>query len=142
MIEMQVTGETPGTRSLHLNAMHPDAACVRIDAVTALKYCSGRGVGTVHVLKCDTEGHDLEVLLGALELFDEQRIVVCQLEYNHRWIYLRVPLSKEMVGTRPVGFPRIEHRGVETENTDCQEGGIRVKEHSVLLRMRIKLYDY
>jgi FkbM family methyltransferase len=87
--EMHVGGETAGTNSLHPDGMNPDGARVRIDTITALDYCSGNGVGTVHVLKCDTEGHDLDVLVGAKRLFDDERIVICQFEYNHRWIYSR-----------------------------------------------------
>ncbi len=41
----------------------------------------------IHLLKSDTEGHDMEVITGALPLLKEGRIAVHQFEYNHRWIF-------------------------------------------------------
>lgn len=43
-------------------------------------------IGHVLFVKSDTEGHDLSVLLGAVETLQKGRIDVWQFEYNHRWI--------------------------------------------------------
>ena len=43
----------------------------------------------MHLFKCDTEGHDLEVIRGALSMLMERRISLLQFEYNHRWVYAR-----------------------------------------------------
>jgi hypothetical protein len=81
--------EGAGTNSLYENERGPDTRRVEIRTMTADGYCRARGIETVHFMKCDTEGHDLFVLLGATELFRQERILVCQFEYNSRWVYSR-----------------------------------------------------
>ena len=87
--EMFVVGENEGTNSLHVDAMRKEGSFLRISMTTADAYCIENNIDTVHYLKCDTEGHDMEVLLGAKRLFQENRIKAFQFEYNHRWIYSR-----------------------------------------------------
>ena len=57
-----------------------------IDKTTVEEYCNLVNIKRIHFMKCDTEGHDMEVLIGAKALFKESRILVCQFEYNLRWI--------------------------------------------------------
>jgi len=53
-----------------------------------------RGVAEVDFLKIDTEGNDLNVLLGAKTYFAERRIKVVQFEYNAQWLYAGATLSR------------------------------------------------
>jgi FkbM family methyltransferase len=87
--EMYISGEAAETNSLHPDAINRDQRRIQIDRITASTYCSRNAIPIIHFLKCDTEGHDMEVLYGAKRLFDEQRIMACQFEYNHRWVYSR-----------------------------------------------------
>lgn len=87
--EMYISGETAETNSLHPDATNRDQRRIQIDKTTAYTYCSRNDIAIIHFLKCDTEGHDMEVLRGAKRLFDEQRVMACQFEYNHRWVYSR-----------------------------------------------------
>src|SRR5690606_34784044 len=38
------------------------------------------------ILKCDTEGHDLAVMRGGIDLLRSERVDIWQFEYNQRWI--------------------------------------------------------
>jgi hypothetical protein len=60
-----------------------------VNVTTIDDYCASKKIATIQLLKCDTEGHDMEVLRGAETLFCQGRIMVCQFEYNHRWVYSR-----------------------------------------------------
>lgn len=84
-----VVGDGAGTNSLHqdLTAVYTQSQVVVTDTID--RYCRENNVGMVHLLKSDTEGHDMEVLRGAQEMLRQGRIRVFQFEYNHRWIYSR-----------------------------------------------------
>jgi FkbM family methyltransferase len=61
------------------------AVSIRIDTVAA--YCLANNIPSIALLKCDTEGHDFEVIRGAMPMFYKNEIKIFQFEYNHRWIY-------------------------------------------------------
>jgi len=48
------------------------------------EYLAQAQIEHVVFVKSDTEGHDFNVLLGAVELFQQGRVDVWQFEYNHR----------------------------------------------------------
>jgi FkbM family methyltransferase len=85
MYEVEPNGTT--------NSLHPDpflpARRVAIETQTADTFCARSGIAKVHLLKVDAEGHDCSVLRGAARLFAEERVMVAQFEYNHRWVYAR-----------------------------------------------------
>ena len=78
--------ENAGTNSLYDDS-HGQKKPEIINLMSAADFCDLRGISHVHLLKCDTEGHDMEVIRGALSLLKEGRISVLQFEYNHRWIF-------------------------------------------------------
>lgn len=84
-----VHGQDAGTNSLHRESQSDGEMEVKIVKVTAADFCRARGLQNVQLLKCDTEGHDMEVIRGALPLLANGKISVLQFEYNHRWIYAR-----------------------------------------------------
>ena len=86
---MYVVDETAGTNSLHCEGGDSPARAISIDKITASQFCSLNKIDAIHLLKSDTEGHDMEVIIGALSLLKEGRIAVLQFEYNHRWIFSR-----------------------------------------------------
>lgn len=113
--EMYVGGETDGTNSLHADAMKRNQRRIETRKTTVFTYCSRNGIAIVHFLKCDAEGHDMEVLRGAKGLFDEQRVMACQFEYNHRWVYSRNYLKDvfDMFESTPYSIGKITSRCVE-----------------------------
>lgn len=87
--EIYVAAANAGTNSLHADPAAAHQMAVSINLTTAAEFCESRGIRHVHLLKCDTEGHDMEVIRGALPLLKEERISVLQFEYNHRWVFSR-----------------------------------------------------
>lgn len=87
--EIFVAAANAGTNSLHADLTTDRQTVVRINLTTAVNFCESRDIRHVHLLKCDTEGHDMEVIRGALSLLTEERISVLQFEYNHRWVFSR-----------------------------------------------------
>lgn len=98
-IEELALSSTLGTADIYvndeancgINSLHDDPAIqnkrpVTIRLTTATEFCKDKAIDHVQLIKCDTEGHDLEVILGALPLLRDGRVSVMQFEYNHRWI--------------------------------------------------------
>lgn len=86
---IHVRGQNAGTNSLYSEPRGDDEKLVSISKVTATSFCQAEQIQQVHLLKCDTEGHDMEVIRGALPLLADGKIAVLQFEYNHRWVYAR-----------------------------------------------------
>ncbi len=84
-----VFGEGGGTNSLHSDKLAPETSKRTIQLTTLDQYCHDHLIEYVHFAKCDTEGHDVNVLRGATELLKQERLMVFQFEYNHRWVYSR-----------------------------------------------------
>lgn len=86
-----IEGETSGTNTLVFDSDMEESATRSIDVMktTADIFCDEQDISHIHLLKCDTEGHDLSVIRGANRLLLGERIDVLQFEYNHRWIYAR-----------------------------------------------------
>lgn len=78
-------------------------------------FVAGSDIERIHLLKIDTEGHDLKVLRGASGLLTEHRIDVVQFEYNHRWIFARAFLRDafELLGAASYHLGKLTPRGIE-----------------------------
>jgi len=105
-----MTGEV----QTYLSKKMREALTGREESLTVRVY--GHDLEIIHFLKCDTEGHDMEVLRGAKRLFDEQRVVVCQFEYNLCWVYSRHFLKDvfDYVADTAYRVGKVTPRGVET----------------------------
>ena len=88
-VEIYFAGSNSGTNSLYADSISGKKQSTIIKQTTAIQFCKERDIQHIHLLKCDTEGHDMEVIRGALPLLQEERISILQFEYNHRWIYSR-----------------------------------------------------
>lgn len=86
---MYINGATAGTNSLHCEQADSPPHSISINKITAARFCSLNNIDTIHLFKSDTEGHDMEVIVGAIPLLQEGKIAVLQFEYNHRWIFSR-----------------------------------------------------
>lgn len=87
--EIYIAGPNAGTNSLYDDKISEEKQSVTISLTTATDFCESRNIEHVDLLKCDTEGHDMEVIRGAMPLLKDERISVLQFEYNHRWAYSR-----------------------------------------------------
>lgn len=114
-VRMAVLNESGRTNSLH----HDDAGgapaggWIDVQAVPVNDFCAAAGIGHLHIVKCDAEGHDLSVLRGAMELIGQGRIDVFQFEYNQRWVLSRTYLKDafDLIAHRPyrIGIVRPGH---------------------------------
>jgi len=82
-------GQGSGINSLHPNPLRDDEEQVAIVKATATDFCKAHKIQKIQLLKCDTEGHDMEVIHGALPMLADGCISILQFEYNHRWIFSR-----------------------------------------------------
>jgi len=82
---MFVVSEGAGRNSL--TSRTEDCSTIEeVPVITGEAFFEQAGINRIHLLKCDAEGHDLNVLLGCRSLFERQLIDVAQFEYNQRWI--------------------------------------------------------
>jgi FkbM family methyltransferase len=87
---LHVVGPGAATNSLHLPTDAPEGMSTEeVPVLTLDAYAKQAGLDRVALLKIDAEGHDLAVIRGAQGLMAEQRVLIVQFEYNHRWIYGR-----------------------------------------------------
>ena len=57
-----------------------------VEATTIDQYVESCNIKNINYIKCDTEGNDFNVILGAEKSLDSEIIELFQFEYNHRWI--------------------------------------------------------
>jgi FkbM family methyltransferase len=84
-----VSDQSSGINSLYANPLREDEKQVEIIRVTAVDFCKTHKIQKVQLFKCDTEGHDMEVIRGALPMLADENISVLQFGYNHRWVFSR-----------------------------------------------------
>ena len=60
-----------------------------VDVVTVDSFCRDRNIGTIDILKSDTQGYDLEVFKGCRRMIEENRI---------RMVYSEVTFSNHYRG--------------------------------------------
>lgn len=113
---MSVVAPAAGTNSLHPAMPAATSTATETVSTTTLDvFAAENGITHVHLLKVDTEGHDLHVLRGAGGLFGSHSIDVAQFEYNHRWIYARAFLRDvfELLAPTQYEIGKLTPRGVE-----------------------------
>jgi FkbM family methyltransferase len=90
--------------SLHsgvIEEIHKEKSNQYLVDVTSLDlFAIDHGISFIHLLKIDTEGHELEVLRGASNLLRERRIRAIQFEFNEMNIVSRV-FFKDLCGLLP-----------------------------------------
>lgn len=63
-------------------------------ATTVDQYCSDQGIDRINFLKVDTEGNELEVLLGAKHLLKKGKIDYIQFEYGGTFLDAKITLKE------------------------------------------------
>lgn len=76
-----------GISSLHRGIEHSQYDKIQIARKKVETYADENSIKEIHLLKCDTEGHDCEVIKGALGLLKNGKIWFFQFEYSHMWVY-------------------------------------------------------
>ncbi len=103
-----------GTSSLHGESVGgPTSETVALTTIDS--FCAGHGLDHLHLVKIDTEGHDLLVLRGATRMLSQRAIEVIQFEYNHRWVYARQFLRDAFELLQPLGYQlgKVTSQGIE-----------------------------
>jgi FkbM family methyltransferase len=112
-----IMSHTGGTNTLHPDPSsdHSVKDWFGVRTTTLDAFCELHGIAHVHLLKSDTEGHDLSVLRGARDLFASGRIDVFQFEYNHRWVFSRAFLRDvfEIVSELPYVVAKVMPAHIE-----------------------------
>jgi len=115
--EMVVLSETGGTNSLEFDNKMSGSALdrIKIKKTTLDDYCKNNNIEHIHLLKCDTEGHDAHAVMGAQGMLQAQRIDVIQFEYNHRWVYARSYLKDmfDLIEDLPYRIGRVCPNSIE-----------------------------
>ena len=100
---MNVTGST-GNRIVR-RGVDSDDQTETVRAMTGDDFCAGNGIGSIDLLKIDTEGHDLRVLVGFSQMLRARKITYIQVECttspdNH----FHVQLDRFMHFLNPLGY--------------------------------------
>lgn len=113
--KMFVVERDAGTNSIYPDPLNAQHGAVTVEKISIVDYCTMRRIQTIDLLKCDAEGHDMEVIEGAAPLLMDGRIGVCQFEYNHRWIYARRYLKDvfDLTSKLPYSVGKLTPRGIE-----------------------------
>jgi FkbM family methyltransferase len=82
-------GPNQGTNSIYETAAGNKPSPEEITLEQCDSYCGRNGIQHIDLLKIDTEGHDMEVILGASNLLQARQIDIVQFEYNWRWVFAR-----------------------------------------------------
>ena len=83
--EFEVVGSHAGTNSLNVTGAAAGST-ISVALESGAEVHAAAGGGEVHLIKIDTEGHDLKVLRGLETLLKTRTVAVVQFEYNWRWL--------------------------------------------------------
>ena len=94
-IEMNVSGVLAGSNSLHqrtgVKVKHDQVELVTVQRGT--DFCRTHMIDRITLLKIDTEGHEMAVLLGFADMLAIKAIDLIQFEYGGTWIDARTLLK-------------------------------------------------
>lgn len=79
-------GEGESTASLHKSRDLGQGHSEVVQITTIDDICEAEGIDRIHVLKIDTEGHEMDVLAGGRRMLDEGRIETIQFEFGETFL--------------------------------------------------------
>lgn len=88
-VRLKISGECAGTNTLFGGSELKPIRTEEISAIRLDEYEPLIASPSIALMKIDVEGADYLAILGSINLFIEEKIEICQFEYNHRWIYSR-----------------------------------------------------
>lgn len=104
-----------GTSAINHQGVGDGLEQVEVVTKRLATYCQQEGIQEIHLLKCDTEGHDFAVICGAETLLADGAIWLLQFEYNHRWVFSRHYLKDvfDLIQGKPYVVSKITCDGLE-----------------------------
>jgi len=77
------------TASLHRNKALDRALSETVQVSTVDQVCAGEGIAQIDFLKIDTEGNEMDVLLGATNTIEAGQVAAIQFEFGDPYIGTR-----------------------------------------------------
>lgn len=111
---LHIVSETGGTNSLEPND-DPGVTSLAVPVTTIDAVREALGLETIHLIKIDAEGHDLEVLKGLSGALADRAIWAVQFEYSARWLGRDASLRQVFALIEGTGYllGRIAPEGIE-----------------------------
>lgn len=135
---MQIVGEFAGTNSLGPSD-DPAATSIAVETVALPEIKQRLGIGEIHLLKIDAEGHDIEILRGMAETLREREVQVVQFEYNWRWLNSRAALRDvfKLIAGLDYRLARLTSNGLDVYETWNAENDRYFENNYALVRTDI-----
>ena len=112
---LHLVGEASGVNSFYRRSDMPSTTAIDVPLLTLDRFAADRSIERLALIKCDTEGHDVEVIRGAKALLEARKIDVMQFEYNWRWIDSRHYLRDIFDLAEPLSYRvgKVTRKGIE-----------------------------
>ncbi len=135
-----ITGEDTGTSSLSPSGESEAPGTVRVPIDTVDAVMEREMIDHITFLKIDTEGNDLNVILGAQGAMARHAIDLIQFEYNWRWINFDHSLMSVFKTIQPLEYTlgRLSEDGIELYESWHPELDRFMETNFVLLGPRLK----
>jgi FkbM family methyltransferase len=118
---LHVVGVGAGTNSL--TCAEPTDNVEHVELISIDDYCRTSTIDHVSLFKIDAEGHDIEVIKGAIRMLQQRNVDVLQFEYNQRWIFNGSFLRDAFNILSPLGYRigKVTPYGIEFyDSWDCE----------------------
>jgi FkbM family methyltransferase len=126
--EFYYCAELPGMSTLHTRQLPKKTLLApvveQVSVLTGDEFCKSRGITTVDFIKIDTEGNDLNVILGFQGMLKAGQIKCIQFEYGGAWLDARCFLLDAYVMLKEYGYTvaKLLPNGIEVlTEFDCDE---------------------
>jgi FkbM family methyltransferase len=101
-----------------INSLSKTVDAINIEQIYAEQlddFLARRKIDQVVFVKSDAEGHDLNIILGSIAMFEQGRVEVWQFEYNHRWLSERFQLKDvfNFIVDKPYRLGKLYGDGIE-----------------------------
>lgn len=112
MADFFIVGELAGTNSLN---KAEDTVVEKVETQTFDDFLMATGLESVLFVKSDTEGYDMNILMGAEKSLKKGGVEVWQFEYNHRWIASHHSLKDvfNFIEDKPYCLGKLYGNGIE-----------------------------
>jgi FkbM family methyltransferase len=86
-VELFFSSEGETTASLHRDSVSGKVRSERVTQTTVDQVCEEERIEQIDLLKIDTEGHEMNVLLGASQMIESRRIAAIQFEFGDTFLH-------------------------------------------------------